>query len=91
MADNTRMKTMDAEVKKLYKLMEEIVETHQNEIARINEANQCRFDAVQQSLTQVVQLHQSNHASSSLMSTPMVRTCTLPLTINIKPCSPIDA
>ncbi|KAK7389882.1 hypothetical protein VNO78_25178 [Psophocarpus tetragonolobus] len=43
----------------------DFVEAHRAEIARINEANQGRLDAIQQSLTQVLLNQNPVHDSSS--------------------------
>ncbi|MED6176080.1 hypothetical protein PIB30_084439 [Stylosanthes scabra] len=54
-ADNTRMKSLEAEVKKLYQMLEAASEENRAERARDSEATSIKFDAIQSSLTQLLQ------------------------------------
>ncbi|KAJ1404859.1 Retrotransposon gag domain [Sesbania bispinosa] len=59
-ADNTRLKTMEADIKKLYQLLEDNAEANRAEIARLMEANQSTLNTIHQALDQVILGQQGN-------------------------------
>ncbi|KAL1327056.1 uncharacterized protein [Arachis hypogaea] len=61
-ADNTRMKGMEADIKKLFQMFESITEENRSERARASEATNLKIDAIQDSLTQLLQT-QHRHRS----------------------------
>ncbi|MED6156164.1 hypothetical protein PIB30_012181 [Stylosanthes scabra] len=72
-ADNTRMKSLEAEVKKLYQMLEAASEENKVERARNSEATSIKFNAIQSSLNQLLQersilrspTHTLTHGSNS--------------------------
>ncbi|XP_072088166.1 uncharacterized protein [Arachis hypogaea] len=72
-ADNTRMKGMEADIKKLFQMFESISEETRAEHARSSEATNLKIDALQQSITQLLhaqphprsELHELSHGSNS--------------------------
>jgi len=62
-ADNTRMKSMEADIKKLFQLLEQSREEQRTERARLTEATEMKFDAIQSSIIQL--LESNTHGSSS--------------------------
>ncbi|XP_025617181.1 uncharacterized protein [Arachis hypogaea] len=54
-ADNTRMKGMEADIKRLFQLLESVTEEHRAERARTSEATNIKFDAIQHSIAQLAQ------------------------------------
>ncbi|XP_015953413.1 uncharacterized protein LOC107477848 [Arachis duranensis] len=54
MADNTRMKTMEADIKRLYQMIEAATEEGRAKRARATEAADLKLEAIQSSLTQLL-------------------------------------
>ncbi|MED6191746.1 hypothetical protein PIB30_003549 [Stylosanthes scabra] len=64
MAENTRLKRLGVELKRLGQRIEEVSDESRDECARAIEAMNVKFDAIQSSLTQLIQ-EQSRSRSPS--------------------------
>ncbi|XP_015969943.1 uncharacterized protein LOC107493360 [Arachis duranensis] len=53
MADNTRMKGLEADIKKLFQMMESMMEENRSERARLKEATDLKFESLQASISQI--------------------------------------
>ncbi|MED6118786.1 hypothetical protein PIB30_005924 [Stylosanthes scabra] len=64
MAENTRLKTLEAELMKFGQRIEEVSDESQAEHARATEAMSLKFDVIQSSLTQIIQEQSRSHSPS---------------------------
>ena len=69
-ANNTKMKTMEANIKKLFQLVETNAEEHRADIAQLTESSDLRMEAIQQSLTQVLRNQQQDTSPDSSFQLP---------------------
>ncbi|XP_057746886.1 uncharacterized protein LOC130966135 [Arachis stenosperma] len=64
MAENTRMKTMEAELKRLSQMIETVAEENRAERTRAQEATNLKFETIQSSLTQLLSDRSRQHSIS---------------------------
>jgi len=64
-AENTRMKGMEADIKRLFQMLEESREEQNAERAWIAETTELKFDAIQNSIAQLLDKHQYGSNSGS--------------------------
>jgi len=74
-ADNTRLKVIEAEIKKLYQMFEESTDEHRAERARAAEITDKKIDSIQNTLTQLL----DNLDLSAISSTTTWTSCRTPL------------
>ncbi|MED6114092.1 hypothetical protein PIB30_076986, partial [Stylosanthes scabra] len=68
MAENTRLKTLEDELKRLGQRIEEVSDETRAERARATEVVSLKFDAIQSSLTQIIQEQTRSCSPSSGLS-----------------------
>ncbi|XP_072086978.1 uncharacterized protein [Arachis hypogaea] len=67
-ADGTRMKGVEADIKKLYQMIETAAEENRAERARASEAMNLKFDALQSSITQLLHTPRRSNSPSRELS-----------------------
>ncbi|XP_072087072.1 uncharacterized protein [Arachis hypogaea] len=65
MADNTKMKGLEADIKKLFQMMESMMEDNRFERARLKEATDLKFESLQASISQIA--NESSQARSVVL------------------------